>query len=424
MPIARFFRNDAPIIYTMQKKRILGFCDYGTSGLAVNLRLPLAHWHAQGHDVWFLGWSYDGNVHNVNRGPSMYPYADHIIPCGGGIPRGCRELPEVIKMLQPDILITGYDLWFIPSLLDPEHEPYYAGKQEVIDLLHHERRRFVHIAVFPLENLYVGGYINRTAETLIGNVDLPVCYAEFSRRAILRSTGLDVPIIPLAIDTSIFYPRGREQSRKQLGLPEDAFLIAMVASNQWRKLWNEFLDVMSRIVKRHPDVRIIPWTEEQRVVGGIDLHEYLYRSDLVSHAIMPGSKVGTLTDDGMAQLYSAIDLLVLTTAAEGAGLSPMQARACGTPALTSANTATIEFSGDPYELIPSQPNGVIHGIFGPPNTVVYSTDVNALEDRIEKLYRDRELRLAVATRSQKTMEAFNPEKILPLWDALLTSIER
>lgn len=258
---------------------------------------------------------------------------------------------------------------------------------------------------------------------MIGNVDLPVCYAQFSRRAILRSTGLDIPIIPLAIDTSVFYPRERERSRKQIGLPEEAFVVAMVASNQWRKLWSEFFEVMSRIVKRHPDVRIIPWTEEKRVVGGVDLHEFLYRSDLAPYALIAGSKVGTASDDYMAQFYSAIDLLVLTTAAEGAGLSPMQARACGTPALVSANTATIEFSGDPYELIPSRPNGTIHGLFGPPNTVVYSSDIDALEDRIEKLYRDRELRLAIAGRSQKTMEAFNPERIIPLWDALLESTE-
>lgn len=162
MPMARFFKISAPIAYIMRKKRILGFCDYGTSGLAVNLRLPLAHWHSQGHEVWFLGWSYDGKIENVNRSVNMYPYAERIIPCGGGNPRGCQQLPEVIEKLQPDILLTGYDLWFITSLLDPEHEPFYAGKQSIVDLLHHEKRRFLHIAFFPLENLYVGGYINRS----------------------------------------------------------------------------------------------------------------------------------------------------------------------------------------------------------------------------------------------------------------------
>jgi glycosyltransferase involved in cell wall biosynthesis len=406
----------------MRKKRILGFGPYGANGLAVNLRLPLAHWHAQGHEIWYLASLYDGNVEDVNRGVNMYPYAERMIPCGPGFPVGCRDLPEAIERIQPDIVLTGYDLWFITSLLNPEREPYYAGKQKAIDLLHHERRNFLHIAFFPLENLYVDGYINRTCEELVGKVDLPVCYAQWSRRAILRSTGLDIPNIPLAIDTSVFYPRGRERSRKELELPEEAFLIAMVASNQWRKLWNEFFDVMSRIVKRHPDIRIIPWTNEERVGGGIDIHEYLYRSDLTPYALMPGSKAGTVSDEYMAQLYSAIDLLVLTTSGEGAGLPPMQARACATPALVSANTANVEYSGDPYELIPSRPSSIGHGFSGPPNTLVYRTDTDALEDRIERLYRDRELRLAIAERSKKTMEAFTPERILPLWDALLTSI--
>lgn len=400
----------------MRKKRILGFGDFGWSGLAQCLRLTLSHLHYAGHEVWYLATGFDGNPNRVDR--NTYPYAERVLPCSYDRPLGGAVFPDVVGRVQPDVILSGVDLWWMDPLLLPE-VVYGKVSAAAIHTLGHATRHFTYVAYFPLENLYKGGYLNREAEALIGLVDVPVCFSDFSRQGVLRSSGLDVPMIPVPIDTKIFYPRGCSESRRILNYPFDAFLVGMVGMNQWRKLWGEFYKVMGRVVKRHPNVRVVPWSTPMGNPGGCDMDELIYRNDLEHAVIMRNIH---LTDEGMAHLYSALDLVVLTTAAEGAGLPPMQARACGTPALVSANTSNIEFAGHPFELVPSKSKALIHGFVGPQNTEVYMTDIDVLEERIEKLYVDRAFREEVAEASLQSMRALTPEMILPLWENLIDSI--
>ena len=399
-----------------KKKRILGFTDYGRGGLAYNLRFPLAHWHTQGHEVWLSAINFDGNVANADR--TLYPYAERLLPYRRQNP---QALPEAIARVKPDVVLSGLDLWMMQDLLRPQSQPAFKDQYSIQHVLSHESRTFVHAAFFPVDNLLPNGFVNTETEMLIGYADMPICYSQFSKEAVLKSTGLDVPCIPLPIDTSTYYPRDKVQARKRFNIADDVFVISMVATNQWRKLWGEFATVMGRVTKRHPDIRILPWAQDQRVCGGFDLQDLFYRNDLLDLIIKP-QNIGNATDDDMAELYSAMDLLVLTTAAEGAGLPPLQARACGTAALVSANTANIEFAAHPIELIPSMPTNLVHGFIGPANTVTYSTNVLELEERIERLYQDRALLRTIGETGRIAMQAYTPEKIMPLWDNLLNAM--
>ena len=72
--------------------------------------------------------------------------------------------------------------------------------------------------------------------------------------------------------------------------------------------------------------------------------------------------------------------------------------------------------------VPSKSKALIHGFVGPQNTEVYMTDIDILEERIEKLYVDRAFRKEVAEASLQSMRALAPEMILPLWENLIDSI--
>jgi glycosyltransferase involved in cell wall biosynthesis len=397
---------------TMKKKKILGVNFYGSSGFAQSTRLNLAHLHDLGHEVWLIGNLYDGNIKAVDRSPTMYPYAERIIP---GKIEG--ELPEAVAKIQPDIVLTGFDMMSLKALLDPEKG--FPKNGAVHCLLGQDTRHFTHIAYFPLESLIEGGYMSRECEQLLGLIDVPVCYSRYGQQGILRSCGLDIPFIPLPIDTTKFFPRGRALARRQIPFPANGFVVGMIATNQWRKLWNEFLEVMGRVINQHPDVYMLPWWIQGNGPGGFNLPELLYRNNLHRNVIMPP---GNLNEEQMGLMYSALDLVVLTSACEGAGLPPIQARASGTPALVSNNTGMTEFAGHPFELIPSESAGLVHGFIPPFNTVVYTTNTDVLEERIEKLYADRALRDEIAAASLKAMEAYYPEKILPLWEKLIDGI--
>jgi glycosyltransferase involved in cell wall biosynthesis len=399
----------------MKKKKILALSVYTPAGIGQHSRAVLAHLHSLGHEIWMIAGEFDGNAANVDR--SLYPFADRMIACTSEAPFATGILPEAVSRIQPDLIFSDIDIHGLQALLQPEQ--LYANNAAARHLLSPNSRHFIHLAYFPIESLCDDGFLNQEAIDLIGGIDFPVCYSRFAHEGILRSTGLDIPFIPLAIESDTFFPFDKALARRQLNFPSNAFIVAMVASNKWRKLWPEFFAVMERVTKRHPDVRVLPWALLNGGPGSYNFMELLYHFDLSSNFIIP-SRV--LPSKEMGQIYSAVDLSVMTSACESFGLSAVQARACGIPALVSAHTALVEFAGHPLELIPAESAGLTQGFGAQRNTEIFATDLETLEARIELLYANRELLREVGDAGLKSVSEYRLENIIPRWTELLETI--
>lgn len=176
----------------------------------------------------------------------------------------------------------------------------------------------------------------------------PIAYSRFGER-LMRDAGLAPLYVPHGIDTSVYCPGDQAKARAKLGIPADAFLVAIVAANQTRKCWPEQLQAVARLMAGHPDVWLYLHTLPGSAGEGgadVDLPALLAAlkvdPDRVRWAEPYALVTGGFTDAAMAERYRAASVLLNVTAGEGFGLTPLEAQACGTPVITAEWAAAGE----------------------------------------------------------------------------------
>ena len=400
----------------MEKRVIMAISDHGTTGISESLRLPLTHWHEQGHEIHQLALGYNGWGQTLDK--TMCPWWERMMPIYAATSNeerfGQTCIDRAIAIVKPDIIITAFDVWMINYLSQPAK---FKLSESVRNAIEHDKRKFKHIAYFPLDGAVSGEYLPIGMDEAIAGFDIPITYSRFSQNIVRNETNLHVPFIPIAHDKRHYYPGDKAEAKKSLGFPVDKFIIGMVGTNQYRKAWGEFFDAVVPLAKKYDDILILPWTTwDMKIAGGAEIQDFVWRSGVSHKIINPRNGLGSMTDEGMGQLYRALDLCVLTTIGEGAGLPPIRARACGTPALVSANTSNTEFCAHPIEAIPIA--GHYYDPFGS-NLERYITNVPTLIERLEKLYLDKKLYESVSKKCAAEMEQYERDNVMPYWDQVL-----
>ncbi|MCK5482613.1 MAG: glycosyltransferase [Gemmatimonadetes bacterium] len=130
--------------------------------------------------------------------------------------------------------------------------------------------------------------------------------------------------IPYGVDTAVYRPRGRAQSRNLLGLPQDRFVLLFSAQNLTNR--RKGVDLLIRALQGlPPDLaeRTVLLTMGKR--GG----------ELAQGAGLPARDLGYLDDDHLKTIaYSAADLFLFPTRADVFGLVSIESQACGTPVVS------------------------------------------------------------------------------------------
>ncbi len=187
----------------------------------------------------------------------------------------------------------------------------------------------------------------------------PIAMSRFGENA-LKAVGLDPLYVPHGVDTKQFRPAANSaEVRDALQIPQDAFVVGMVANNQGhsppRKAFPQALEAFAAFQKEHNDARLFLHTEVSGKRGrgpyqGINLLEMLdmfevpitalHWTDQVQHelGIPPGYMVG---------LYNAMDVLLSPSYGEGFGIPIIEAQACGTPVIVTNWTSMPELCGSP-----------------------------------------------------------------------------
>jgi len=172
-----------------------------------------------------------------------------------------------------------------------------------------------------------------------------IVLSDYSRRQLAELHGLDgarVTLIPGGVDLAQFAPTlGRSAARKSCGLPPAAPILLTVR----RLVPRMGLLVLLRALTRLPRVTL--------VIGGAGW----LRSELESAAgelgVAPRVRfAGFIPDAELPSYYQAADLVVLPSVAlEGFGLVALEALACGTPVVATADSGTTDLVGplgDPW----------------------------------------------------------------------------
>lgn len=183
---------------------------------------------------------------------------------------------------------------------------------------------------------------------------IPVAMSQFGRRQ-LEKAGLAPAYAPLAVDTAVYKPTPTIEvagqtvtGREMLGVPDDAFVVGMVAMNKDpfdRKGFNEAIRGFGAFWRDHPEAVLYLHTDPSPQHGGLDLAALATHAAVPAHAIRFSNwyaLVNGFSDEQMAAMYTAFDVLLAPSRGEGFCVPLLEAQACGTPVIASDFTAQTE----------------------------------------------------------------------------------
>jgi len=173
---------------------------------------------------------YDVTVLGINhRGdPGTVPYPVYVAAAGGDA-FGIGRLLWMCDVVKPDVVVIQQDGWYFPYYVNAlrKRKPNYEYESPVA-------------ASLPIVAAVAVDGKNFSGEW-IENVTLAIFWTKFAESE-ARQGGYIGPskVIPLGVDTDMFYPVPREGAleRQRMGTLKNAFIVGNVNRNQPRKRWD------------------------------------------------------------------------------------------------------------------------------------------------------------------------------------------
>ena len=194
---------------------------------------------------------------------------------------------------------------------------------------------------------------------------VPVAMSRYGE-AQLAQAGLAPFYVPLTVDTSKYKPtrfveipgRGQVTGRELLGIPEDAFVVGMVAMNKgWsvdRKGFNEAFRAFGMFWQKHNNAVLYVHADWPGGAEGMNLKDLAMRCAIPEHALVfvdqYAYRMG-FPPEMMAATYSAMDVLLAPSHGEGFCVPMIEAQACGTPVIATDFSAQKELVGSGWRVM-------------------------------------------------------------------------
>jgi D-inositol-3-phosphate glycosyltransferase len=189
----------------------------------------------------------------------------------------------------------------------------------------------------------------------------------------------------------------KAEMKKELGLPEDSFLILRVDRNSHRKNFGDTWRAIVPVMHRHPN--IYAWFHCRAEGDQLELPQLVSRDLPTAHRFFwPGkfdTKHGWPNQD-LVGLYGAADLFVSTSMGEGFGLTLAEAASCGVPIIAQKVSSIPEVVGPGGFLL--KPERLMATDSGQDQ---WLPDVKAFTNAIERLYSDVGLRQSLGEAGRK-----------------------
>lgn len=187
----------------------------------------------------------------------------------------------------------------------------------------------------------------------------PIAMSRFGESE-LKANGFDPLYVPHGVDTTIYRPRpdARAAMRAAMDIPEDGFLVGMVANNTGntppRKAFPQVIQAFSALSAEIDNAYLYLHCEVHGIFDGINLMHLLEFNgvpmDRVRVVDQYKNHAGSITPNEMAALYSAMDVLANPSYGEGFGIPIIEAQACGTPVIVTDWTAMPELVGEGWKV--------------------------------------------------------------------------
>jgi glycosyltransferase involved in cell wall biosynthesis len=279
--------------------------------------IPLIkEWRKQGHDAAVFAVE--------ERGPGVMEYRgiQHYLPAN--LPYGEDVIQACADDFKADVIVSFFDAWVLRGS--------YA----------HPKRRW--IAWTPVDQTpTVPGLVEK-----LGKAERVLSFSEWGANVLnAEAPELKASAMPIGIDLEMYTPLPENQRAAVIELPEGAFVVGLVGTNlpHDRKALAEQIAAFCAFAAIRPNAYLLLWTTP---TGGLDLQHYLQQFGAEGKRVLVQAQWNVLYDSPNArkqdlrELYGRADVLLHASAAEGFGLSILEAMACGTPVIGAFNTSMPE----------------------------------------------------------------------------------
>lgn len=279
---------------------------------------------AMGHEVVVLGINHYGEPYNQKEFPYM------IYPCDkGGHEQvfGFRKFWAIYESMKPDIVFFLNDPWLITNYM--EYKPEKLAPHTKF------------IAYYPTDS----SPMKSDWLKVLNAMDIQVCYSLYAESVITKSNKGrpdNLRQIYHGINREDFFPVHQATSRTQLGLPQDAFIVGMVARNQYRKRFDLLAAGFAEFAKGKDDVKLYIHTALKDI--GFDIPDLINQFGLEDKLILTEGITSAkgVTTERLNLIYNSLDVHALISMGDGFGLPVAESMATACPQLVSDHSCLKE----------------------------------------------------------------------------------
>lgn len=303
-----------------------------------------------GHEGTPINWN---GIHVYGRG--FHPYGQDIMAAHA-------------KNYKADIMISLMDAWVIqPELLQSTKW----------------------VAWFPIDHeplpLRVAESVSKAYKRIV--------YSEFGAK-MMKEKNLDYYYVPHGVETNVFKPIDRKEARTRMNLPQDKFIVGMVAANKGyppRKAFFENIAAFAYLKEKHKDVILYIHTYNGAQGGeSVNLLDYCrYQGLEVGKDVFFADQYAYMIgypDEAMNDLYNSFDVHLLVSMGEGFGIPILEAQASGCPVVVGDWTSMPELCFSGWKVSKKEANQTWTLM----NAYQFTPHVEAIADKLESAYRQKD----------------------------------
>lgn len=349
--------------------------DTGFGIVSRNLTTRLAK---LGHEIVVLGINHFGNPYD----PIEFPFPIYPVDKGSSDNLyGYYKFWTIYDTIKPDVVFILNDPWII-------HE--YINRKPP----NHEGLKCKTIGYYPTD----AGPIKKEWMEMLNELDAQVCYSNYAEGVVIQSNGGKRPKnlyqVYHGVDTKTFRPINQSVARAMMSLDPNQFIVGMVARNQYRKRFDLLMKAFSIFCRDKPEARLYLHTSAVDI--GFDIGDIIDQLDLEGKVFMTK---GLRPDKGVPAkelnvIYNSFDVNCLISLGDGFGLPVAESMATGCPQLVSDHSCLKELVEGNGGFTAKTSSWIMNtsGI----NTWGGVTDVDDIVDKLNILYKSKELRIKLS----------------------------